>query len=526
MADSSAAAPASEAPAAAGTGPAASSCSAPAPAPSAPATVVVRAKGYQAFGSFHSDNPEDMIRVPDDAYVPPPRPVECADLVSPPSPDAAGPPPYGRSALLSSAFFLDKSWTFVNHGAFGAACRPAMRAAQRWAEYAEEQPLRFIDRELFPLMCHSIRRVARDLLGGVPPCTVALVPNATYALTSAILSCPPLERGDAVFMLDIGYGSVKKMLTQACERAAGGGGGVDLVVGSVSFPVAGKEDLARKAVAAVPPNCRLAVVDHITSNTGILMPVEDIVSGIRARAPRAVVIVDGAHGLASQDLAPLLSLPDGDPRKPDIYISNAHKWLCSPKGLAVMYASPAVAARVRAAVISHGWGSGFTSEFMWDGARDYSAAVSLPTLLDWWEVRAGGLAAARAYCRQLLRDAVALLLAEFGQGTTTHVPAELYSHMACVELPASCLPPGAIRPDGSYACTSVHSKMLQDALHYAFRIECPVKTLPGPTGAGAPRSYLRISAMVYNDLDDFRTLARAVARIRWSEDGVLDPLPE
>jgi hypothetical protein len=52
--------------------------------------------------------------------------------------------------FLSSHFLLDPEWTFVNHGAFGAPLSETYELADRWRRHAELQPLRFIDRLLFP----------------------------------------------------------------------------------------------------------------------------------------------------------------------------------------------------------------------------------------------------------------------------------------------------------------------------------------------------------------------------------------
>jgi hypothetical protein len=52
--------------------------------------------------------------------------------------------------FLSNHFLLDSEWTFVNHGAFGAPLSEAYHLAERWRRHAELQPLRFIDRLLFP----------------------------------------------------------------------------------------------------------------------------------------------------------------------------------------------------------------------------------------------------------------------------------------------------------------------------------------------------------------------------------------
>lgn len=222
-------------------------------------------------------------------------------------------------------------------------------------------------------------------------------------------------------------------------------------------------------------------------------------------------------------------------------MTNGHKWLASSRGVAALFVAPG-APPVRSPIVSHGYGKGFTSEFIWDGARDYTPAVALPALLSWWRW-AGGLAAARAYCRGLLAEAVALLCAAWG--TRTHAPMACYSHMACVELPAAALPPGAVSWPGepsappTFTCSATHGKRLQDALYHR-RVECPVKVLPGPAAAapcadgscGGPaaaaagqdlRAYVRISAYVYNSRADFERLAAAVASLAepgaWEEAG-------
>jgi len=457
-------------------------------------------KGYAGFGSFQIDvSVEAMIRTPQSEYTAPPRAVCTDDLWD----SASAPAAFGNS-LKCSNYFLDPSWTFLNHGAFGGACRVAVRSAQRWSEYAEQQPLRFIDRELFPLMCHSVRCLAS--LVKCPPTSLVLVSNATYALSSIIESFP-LPTGAVVFCLDIGYGSVKTMLLSAVSKVGG-----KLVVGKVSFPLnGGPSELVSQIAPQIPPDCVLAVFDYVTSNTGMVLPVFELTAA--AKAVGAKVLIDGAHALGAFDLdIPSLGA--------DYFVSNCHKWLCSSRGLGMLYASPS-SPTPRAAVISHGYGSGFSSEFIWDGCRDYGAAVALPTLLKWWDWV--GLQGAREYSRGLLISGVKLLREAWK--TDTHVPDEFYSHMACIQIPPSALPPGALlEQEGEctlFRCTSGHSKMIQDALHHDFSIEVPAKTLPGPLGGEDSRTYLRVSAFVYNTFEDFEALAEAVLRMEWEENGSL-----
>lgn len=148
-----------------------------------------------------------MVR--DRSFRPPPPPVDELSLAR--VRDVA----FGR-AFGQRFFHLDPSWVFVNHGAFGACLRHALDAATRWRAHAEEQPLQFIDRELFPHLVHAIREFAPYV--GASPERVTFVQNATAGL-NAVIGSVDLAPGDSIFMLDIGYGSVKKMCRAAVEDA-------------------------------------------------------------------------------------------------------------------------------------------------------------------------------------------------------------------------------------------------------------------------------------------------------------------
>lgn len=167
-------------------------------------------------------NVEDMIS--DDAWVPPAPPPFLADLGE--AGDEAAPRCGGAARRH---FLLEEGWTFVNHGAFGSPLARAFEASSRWRRHAELQPLRFIDRELFPylvkvtkLMAAHVRADPRDLV---------LLPNATSAL-NAVIQSVPLGKEDVVLFFDCTYASVKVCkCVRACVRAHGGSNGLAHTIG-------------------------------------------------------------------------------------------------------------------------------------------------------------------------------------------------------------------------------------------------------------------------------------------------------
>ena len=92
-----------------------------------------------------------------------------------------------------------------------------------------------------------------------------------------------------------------------------------------------------------------------------LLKSNDIIFCLCVRHRNVKVLIDGAHALGQLDL----DLATFDP---DYYTSNAHKWLCAPKGCAFLYVKEKHQASTKSLIVSHGADSGFSSQFIWTGA--------------------------------------------------------------------------------------------------------------------------------------------------------------
>ena len=112
-----------------------------------------------AFGSFRSPPIAALIQDPSLDPDPPPGVLDHIQAVLPSLNSSTS---FGTH-LADTLFSLDREFTFINHGAFGAALRPLQREAEAWRQRSESQPLRFLDRELFPAVARSVRAGQREL---------------------------------------------------------------------------------------------------------------------------------------------------------------------------------------------------------------------------------------------------------------------------------------------------------------------------------------------------------------------------
>ena len=387
---------------------------------------------------------------------------------------------------LRDLWLLDPATTFLNHGSFGACPRPILAAQTRYRARLESQPLRFFLREYEAALTAALTTL-RALLGAQDG-ELAFVHNATTGVNTVLRSLS-LAVGDELLVTDHAYGACRNALEFVAQRW-----GASVRVVTIPWPLVSPDEVVKAVVAGVTDRTRLALVDHITSATGLVLPIDRIVAELAARGVET--LVDGAHG-------PGQVLLDLDGLGAAWYTGNFHKWLCAPKGAAFLYARADVAEATRPLVISHGasmtWGARarFRREFDWQGTEDPSAYLAVRDALGFLESLApGGLVAMRAHNRGLALAARELLCARWG--LEPPCPPEMVGFMAAIPLG----PDAPLRLD-----RVLTSEPLQDALYDA-GIEVPIVRFPTPADR-----VLRISAHVYNCLDDYRRLGEVLYKM-------------
>ena len=275
------------------------------------------------------------------------------------------------------------------------------------------------------------------------------------------------------------YNAVRNTILYAAERA-----GASVTVAELPFPRPEPAAVLKSIERAITGRTRIVVMDHITSGSALVLPLEDIVK--LCHAAGVPVLVDGAHGPGQVALdLPALGA--------DWYVGNCHKWLSAPKGSGFLYARADRRADLHPVTISHGYRDGFTAEFDYTGTTDPTAYLAVPAALAFFE-RLGG-ATLMERNKRLAAEAAKMLA--IGLGTEVGAVFEMAGSMGLVRLPID------LPSNRSEALKVRHA--LQDA-----GTDVPVH----PQAGGL---WLRLSAYAYNELSDYQRLAQMLP-------GVLDRL--
>jgi isopenicillin-N epimerase len=345
----------------------------------------------------------------------------------------------------------------------------------------ERQPSRFMLRELageFPTPWRRVTRLreASDQVAafvGAQPEDLVFVPNVTTGM-NAVLGSIELSPGDELIVTDLAYGAVTLAARVACERS-----GAILRPVHIEYPVRNPQDVVEAIAAALTPRTKLVVVDHVTAQTALVLPVAAIADAAHARG--IPVLVDGAHAPGSRTLdIPSLGV--------DWYAANLHKWAHAPRGCGFLWAAPARQAVLHAPIVSWGRDGGFRREFERTATSDPTSFLAAPdglALLREW-----GFDECVGYMHALAWDAARMLSTRWE--TTFEIPREMVGAMVTVPLPEQA---------GS---TDDAAAALRLALLVDDNIEVQLHAWRG-------RLWTRVSAQIYNDRSDIEKLANAVA---------------
>src|SRR5436190_11981198 len=165
---------------------------------------------------------------------------------------------------------LDPSVTFLNHGSFGATPKVVLAKQDEFRARMEREPVLFLSRELEPLL-DDVRRDVAGFVGASPE-DLAFVSNATAAVNGVLRSLK-LSANDDLLVTNHEYNASQNALNFVAERI-----GARVKVVDIPFPVKSADEIVDRIVSAATTRTRLLLIDHITSQSALVLPIQRIVA--------------------------------------------------------------------------------------------------------------------------------------------------------------------------------------------------------------------------------------------------------
>jgi len=381
---------------------------------------------------------------------------------------------------LRKLWLLDPRVTFLNHGSFGACPRPVLAFQQKLRSHLEAEPLKFFARDWEPLLDNARNQLAEFV--GADARDLVFVSNATTGVNSVLRSLH-FTPEDEILTTNHEYNACRNALDFIAS-----GSGPKVVVAKIPFPLDSPQQIVTAVMQRVSPKTRLALLDHVTSQTALILPIQQLVKELQAL--NIDTLIDGAHG---PGMIPLNLREIGA----TYYTGNCHKWLCAPKGAGFLVVKPDQQPAIRPLTISHGANSPrtdktrFQLEFDWTGTTDPTAYISVPEAIACLgSLLPGGWTELQQHNHQLVLAARELICQSLG--VTPPCPQEMIGSMAVIPMPDKL---------AKHDFMFLHEQLLDQ-----FAIQVPF--IPWTE---KPHLLMRISAQIYNNRQQYEYLAKVLA---------------
>jgi isopenicillin-N epimerase len=379
---------------------------------------------------------------------------------------------------------LDRQVAFLNHGSFGATPLAILQFQSGLRRRLEAEPVRFMMRELEPLYQQSLAVLATMI--GAQQQDLVFVPNVTHGV-NAVMRSLSFGPNDEILTTNQDYYAVRNTLELVARRC-----GAKVVVADVPFPLADEEEVVQAIREKITARTRIALIDHVTSPTALVFPVEKIVRLLNERG--IDTLIDGAH---APGMVPVAVEKLGA----TYYTGNCHKWICAPKGSGFLWVRrdkqdvihPPISSYTRSSPYSL---TPFQLEFYWSGTVDPTAYLAVGYAISYMNaLLKEGWSAIMQHNRDLVLQARRHYCSTLGQPEPC--PESMLGSMASMSLPPH---------DVALPLPAFYLDELQEQLIANYHLQVPVMIWPRP-----PQRLLRISAQLYNTLAQFKSLTQAIS---------------
>ena len=367
-------------------------------------------------------------------------------------------------------FLIDENIVNVNSGAFSPVHRDIFELSNN---IRQEKMANF---EQFKVDMIPMLQQSRTALGNfinANPDDIVFTSSATESLNSVLRSII-LFAGEEIVVDASIYPSTMRILEFICGRAGARLRTIDIPAS------AGISQIVDKYNLALSNRTRLLVIEDVRASDGIDNPLEQILPLYKERGVE--IVVDGSHALGMKDV----DVKDLDV---DWYLGCTHKWGMSFKGVGYIITQPHQQPIMRSMRISQNHDKEYLQRFAWLGTSDYSAWFTVEAGLE--KLQSYGLENVRGYCEELVINGATKMAEELG--VNYFVPEAQSTFMTVLELPAEL-------QDKKISAQQIQHSLLQKGVNAKIVVICNKK-------------YIRLSAFIINELDDYKKCATAIKQL-------------
>lgn len=381
----------------------------------------------------------------------------------------------------------NKEIVFLNHGSFGSCPTSILDMQTKLRDQMESELVHFMTIDLESLYWENKNSLATFV--NCDTNDLILVRNATMGVNTVMHSLQ-FNEGDEILTHSHAYGACLNTLKFYAAKHK-----CNLIIAKVPFPIKNPDEVVDAFIKSITPKTKFAMVDHITSATGIVFPVEAIVKELESRGIE--VLVDGAH-------APGMVHLDIDKLGASYYTGNCHKWICSPKGTALLHVRKDKQYKISPLQVSHihdlypDSEKYWSAQFIWPGTEDFTAYCLIKDTIEFMGNMLGSWDQLRNRNMEMCLKARKMLANTIG--TELPAPENMISHLSNILVPIKAELPKSF----------LHNMPpLKQILFNDYKIQVPVFVFDNDD----PKYYVRISVQAYNSWEQYEYLGACLKKI-------------
>ncbi len=393
---------------------------------------------------------------------------------------------FPKPSSFSQYWNLRKDIVFLNHGSFGANPKFITEKQKEYIDLLESEPVDFSVRQWYPLYYDNKKALAE--FAGTSEHNIYLVPNTTIGINHILHNMNDSEK--QWLTTNHGYGACLHAFNKIGERK-----GNEITKVNIPFPLHDESQILEAIQHGIGPRTSIAMIDYISSATGIVFPIKKIIDLLHSKDIR--VIVDASHAPGMVDFVL-------DELGADYFVANCHKWICSPKGSAFVYVHPKHQKEYKPVFYSfyNDWDidreAHWSNQFIWEGTKDYSAYLCIKDALEYLpSLVSGGWDEIKQRNKSLALEGATLLAEKLE--VELPVPKSMLGNIVTIPLWDDKIP----------SINFNYYTEVKNILYDQYKIEVPCFFFPQ-----APKQYFRISAQLYNSIEQYAYLADSLLKIR------------